>query len=83
MTKVNTMTNAELLNIIKGVFVAWNCGEYNGKKYGDYMNEAREYDEMFPNFLAMELPEDWDDNRERWENEDYNWILVEWEYYAK
>ena len=77
------MTKAELLNIIKGVFVAWNCGEYNGKKYGDYMEEARKYNERFPNFLAMELPEDWDDNRERWENDDYNFVLAEWEYYAK
>lgn len=77
------MTKTELLNIIKGVFVAWNCGEYNGKKYGDYMMEAREYDERFPNFLAMELPEDYTDDREFWENEDYTDILIDWEYYTK
>lgn len=74
------MTKAELLNIIKGYFITWNCGgEYNDKGFDYYSNEASAYDKGFVTLLAWELPEDWDNDRERWENYDYSDILETWE----
>ncbi len=74
------MTKAELLNLIKGYFITLNCGgEYNGKTFEDYERKARKYDERFAFLLWSETPEEYrDENRERWENEDYNWVLKHW-----
>ena len=76
------MTKDELLNLIKGYFITWNCGgEYNGKTFEDYERKARKYDERFAVLLTSEAIEEYrDDNRERWENEDYNWVLKHWMY---
>ena len=77
------MTKTELLNVIKACFITWNCGVWNGQTYRDYAKVIEDYDKKLARLLVFELPEDPDDDLERWEHEDYLYILTEWEYYNK